>query len=134
MGIRVIDLQPGTSGGDYRPQVALRVSATAGDQAKASARTTAAQADSAKSGLSGMWDHAEPGRKMIEFILAPVDTVAADHWIDGGDGRPAQRVAIRTGQGIRRDRKLPAGGHHMSCAPLTSVFRTRASETSLTVR
>jgi uncharacterized protein YukE len=61
---------------------ALQVSATAGDQAKASARTAAAQVDSARSGLSGMWDHTEPGRKLIEFILAPFDTVAADHWID----------------------------------------------------
>jgi uncharacterized protein YukE len=61
---------------------ALQVSATAGEQAKASAQTAAAQVDSAKSGLSGMWDHTEPGRKLIEFVLAPFDTVAADHWID----------------------------------------------------
>jgi uncharacterized protein YukE len=61
---------------------ALQVSATAGQQAGSAARTAAAQVDSAKSGLSGMWDHTEPGRKLIEFILAPFDTVAADHWID----------------------------------------------------
>jgi hypothetical protein len=29
-----------------------------------------------------LWDHTEPGRKLIEFVLAPFDTVAADHWID----------------------------------------------------
>jgi uncharacterized protein YukE len=61
---------------------ALQVSATAGEQAKAGAQTAAAQVDSAKSGLAGMWDHTEPGRKVIEFVLAPFDTVAADHWID----------------------------------------------------
>ena len=61
---------------------ALQVSAAAGKQVKADARTAAAKVDSAKSGLSGLWDHTEPGRKLIEFILAPFDTVAADHWID----------------------------------------------------
>ena len=61
---------------------ALQVSATAGQQASASARTAAAKVNSATSGLSGLWDHTEPGRKLIEFILAPFDTVAADHWID----------------------------------------------------
>lgn len=38
--------------------------------------------DTAKSGLAGMWDHTEPGRKLIEFVLSPFDIVAADHWID----------------------------------------------------
>jgi uncharacterized protein YukE len=61
---------------------ALQVSAAAGEQVKTDARTAAAKVDSAKSGLSGLWDHTEPGRKVVEFILAPFDTVAADHWID----------------------------------------------------
>ncbi len=61
---------------------ALQVSATAGQRARSAARTAATQVDSATSGLSGMWDHTEPGRKVIEFILAPFDTIAADHWID----------------------------------------------------
>jgi hypothetical protein len=70
------------AGRDATLDSALQVSATAGQQAKSAARSAAAQVDSAKSGLSGMWDHTEPGRKLIEFILAPFDTVAADHWID----------------------------------------------------
>jgi uncharacterized protein YukE len=61
---------------------ALQVSATAGEQAKAGAQAAATRVDSANSGLAGMWDHTEPGRKVIEFVLAPFDTVAADHWID----------------------------------------------------
>jgi hypothetical protein len=61
---------------------ALQVSATACEQAQAGAKAAAARVDSASSGLAGMWDHTEPGRKLIEFVLAPFDTVAADHWID----------------------------------------------------
>jgi uncharacterized protein YukE len=61
---------------------ALQVSATACEQAQAGAKAAAARVDSASSGLAGLWDHTEPGRKLIEFVLAPFDTVAADHWID----------------------------------------------------
>ena len=61
---------------------ALRVSASACGQARDGARTAAAQVDGAKSGLAGLWDNTEPGRKIVEFVLAPFDTVAADHWID----------------------------------------------------
>jgi uncharacterized protein YukE len=61
---------------------ALQVSATACEQAQTSAKTAAARVDSANSGLAGLWDHTEPGRKLIEFVLAPFDTIAADHWID----------------------------------------------------
>jgi hypothetical protein len=38
--------------------------------------------DKAKSGLAGLWDRTEPGRKLAEPVLAPFDIVAADHWID----------------------------------------------------
>jgi uncharacterized protein YukE len=61
---------------------ALQVSASACGQAHDSARTAAARVDTAKSGLAGLWDRSEPGRKVIEFVLAPFDIVAADHWID----------------------------------------------------
>jgi uncharacterized protein YukE len=61
---------------------ALQVSASACGQARDSALAAAARVDAAKSGLDGLWDRTEPGRKLVEFILAPFDTVAADHWID----------------------------------------------------
>jgi uncharacterized protein YukE len=61
---------------------ALQVSASACGQARQSARAAAARVDAARSGLAGLWDHTEPGRKLVEFVLAPFDTVAADHWID----------------------------------------------------
>lgn len=61
---------------------ALQVSATASEQARVGAQAAAAKVGSATSGLSGLWDHTEPGRKVIEGILAPFDIVAADHWID----------------------------------------------------
>jgi uncharacterized protein YukE len=61
---------------------ALQVSAAACGQARDSARAAAAKVDTAKSGLAGVWDHTEPGRKLIELILAPFDIVAADHWVD----------------------------------------------------
>ena len=31
---------------------------------------------------SGLWDSTEPVREVLEFVLAPLDIVAADHWID----------------------------------------------------
>ena len=31
---------------------------------------------------SGLWDSTEPVRTVLEFVLAPLDIVAADHWID----------------------------------------------------
>jgi hypothetical protein len=31
---------------------------------------------------SGLWDGTEPVREVLEFVLAPLDIVAADHWID----------------------------------------------------
>jgi uncharacterized protein YukE len=61
---------------------AQRVSASACGQARDGARTAAARVDAAKSGLAGVWESTEPGRKLIELVLAPFDTVAADHWID----------------------------------------------------
>ena len=61
---------------------ALRVSASACGQARDSARAAAARVNSAKSGLEGLWERTEPGRKLVELILAPFDIVAADHWID----------------------------------------------------
>jgi uncharacterized protein YukE len=61
---------------------ALQVSGSACGQARDSARAAAAKVDTAKSGLAGVWDHTEPGRKLIELVLAPFDIVAADHWVD----------------------------------------------------
>lgn len=61
---------------------ALQVGASACGQARGSARAAAARVDAAKSGLAGLWDRTDPGRKLVEFVLAPFDTVAADHWID----------------------------------------------------
>jgi uncharacterized protein YukE len=61
---------------------ALRVSASACGQARQNARAAATRVDAAKSGLAGLWEHTEPGRRLVEFVLAPFDTVAADHWID----------------------------------------------------
>jgi hypothetical protein len=61
---------------------AMQVSAAACGQARDGARAAAARVDAAKSGLAGLWERTEPGRKLIEFVLAPFDTVAADHWID----------------------------------------------------
>jgi hypothetical protein len=29
-----------------------------------------------------LWDRTEPGRKLVEFVLAPFDMVGADRWID----------------------------------------------------
>ena len=31
---------------------------------------------------SGLWDGTEPVRKVLEAVLAPLDIVAADHWVD----------------------------------------------------
>jgi uncharacterized protein YukE len=61
---------------------ALRVSAAACGQVRGDAQAAAARVDAAKSGLAGLWDNTEPGRRLVEFVLAPFDTVAADHWID----------------------------------------------------
>ncbi len=30
---------------------------------------------------SGLWEDTEPGRKVLEAVLAPLDIVAADHWV-----------------------------------------------------
>jgi uncharacterized protein YukE len=61
---------------------AVQVSASACGQAHDGARAAAARVDAAKAGLAGLWDGTDPGRKLVEFVLAPFDTVAADHWID----------------------------------------------------
>ena len=61
---------------------ALQVSAAACGQARDGAQAAAARVDAAKSGLDGLWDRTDPGRKLVELVLAPFDIVAADHWID----------------------------------------------------
>ena len=61
---------------------AMRVSAVACGQAREGAQAAAARVNTAKSGLAGLWDRTEPGRKLVELVLAPFDIVAADHWID----------------------------------------------------
>jgi uncharacterized protein YukE len=61
---------------------ALQVSALACGRARDGAQAAAARVDAAKSGLDGLWDRTEPGRKLVELVLAPFDIVAADHWID----------------------------------------------------
>jgi uncharacterized protein YukE len=61
---------------------ALQVSASACGQARDGAQAAAVRVNAAKSGLERMWDDTEPGRKLLEFVLAPFDIVAADHWID----------------------------------------------------
>lgn len=58
---------------------AMRASAAAGDQASDGAGAAAAKVNTAKSGLAGLWDHTEPGRELVELVLAPFDIVAADH-------------------------------------------------------
>jgi hypothetical protein len=42
----------------------------------------AAQKTAANVEHSGLWDKAEPVRKVLEGVLAPFDIVAADHWVD----------------------------------------------------
>ena len=44
----------------------------------AAADKTAAGVDEHKSG----WESTEPVRQVLEFVLAPLDIVAADHWVD----------------------------------------------------
>jgi uncharacterized protein YukE len=61
---------------------AMRVAAVACDQAREGAQAAVARVNTAKSGLAGLWDGTEPGRKVVELVLAPFDIVAADHWID----------------------------------------------------
>jgi uncharacterized protein YukE len=61
---------------------AMRVSAVACDQARDGAQAAGARVNTAKSGLAGLWDGTEPGRKLVELVLAPFDIVAGDHWID----------------------------------------------------
>ena len=51
-------------------------------RARDGAQAAAARVDAAKSGLDGLWDRTNPGRRLVELVLAPFDIVAADHWID----------------------------------------------------
>jgi hypothetical protein len=44
----------------------------------AAAQKTAASLE----GLRNLWDRAEPARTVLEAVLAPLDIVAADHWVD----------------------------------------------------
>ena len=41
---------------------------------------------------SGLWDRTEPVRTVLEAVLAPLDIVAADHWVGALEkiaGQPA---------------------------------------------
>ncbi len=47
-------------------------------------------------GTSGLWDKTEPVRTVLEAVLAPLDIVAADHWVDALEkvaGVPAEWAA-----------------------------------------
>ena len=48
---------------------------------------------------SGLWGDTEPVRKVLEAVLAPLDIVAADHWVSAlEEGR---RSAFRVGEASR---------------------------------
>jgi hypothetical protein len=61
---------------------------------------------------SGLWGSTEPVRKVLEFVLAPLDIIAADHWIDALKevaGQPSDWLK-EVDNSIIAIRRLQAGG------------------------
>jgi hypothetical protein len=61
---------------------------------------------------SGLWGSTEPVRKVLEFVLAPLDIIAADHWIDALKevaGQPSDWIK-EVDNSLIAIRRLQAGG------------------------
>jgi len=94
----------------------------------AAASKTAADANA----HSGLWDSTEPVRTVLEFVLAPLDIVAADHWIDWlkeAAGVPADWLkevdkSIKVVQTLRAAGK-PAGDEIVDAADLIESTGTK---------
>jgi hypothetical protein len=74
----------------------------------AAASKTAADA----SEQSGLWGSTEPVRKVLEAVLAPLDIVAADHWVDALEkiaGVPSEWVK-EFGESVEHVEKLIRAG------------------------
>lgn len=53
---------------------------------------------------SGLWESTEPVRKVLEFVLAPLDMVAADHWVSA-----LEKIAGVPGEWVKEvDEKIAA--------------------------
>jgi hypothetical protein len=91
--------------GSTLPQIQARARELNGRYLSA-AKSTAAPVDEDP----GLWERSEPIRKVLEAVLAPLDIVAADHWIDllkAGAGVPAEWLSqldeqIETIQSLRK--------------------------------
>jgi hypothetical protein len=92
-----------------RPSAIQRQAEELHERYLAASRATAARADE----HPGLWDRTEPVRTVLEAVLAPLDIVAADHWVDALKevaGVPADWVeelgqSITTIQNLRADGK-----------------------------
>jgi hypothetical protein len=61
---------------------------------------------------SGLWEDTEPGRKVLEAVLAPLDIIAADHWVSVLKeiaGVPAELVD-GVGEKVEEIEKLKSAG------------------------
>jgi hypothetical protein len=61
---------------------------------------------------SGLWEETEPGRKVLEAVLAPLDIAAADHWVSALKeiaGVPAELVN-GVGEKVEEIEKLKSAG------------------------
>ena len=75
----------------------------------AAAAKTAADIDD----HSGLWDRTEPVRTVLEAVLAPLDIVAADHWVSALEkvaGVPAEWVKEARQRRSRRSEALRTAG------------------------
>jgi hypothetical protein len=83
----------------------------------------------ARGGAAGVWESSEPFRKVLEFVLAPLDIVAADHWVSALEevaGQPAEWVK-QVDEGISEVKALAAAGKSPVEALVKSAYTAESA-------